>query len=30
VFTGLDRLKDGAVIQPQKISMDSILKVKPL
>jgi hypothetical protein len=26
----LDRLQDGAVIQPQTISMDSILKVKPL
>lgn len=30
VFTGLDRLKDGAVIQPQRISMDSVLKAKPL
>jgi membrane fusion protein (multidrug efflux system) len=30
VYTGLDRLQDGAVIQPQFISMDSILKVRPL
>src|SRR5258706_1496118 len=30
VYTGLDRLQDGAVIQPQFISMDSLLKVKPL
>jgi membrane fusion protein (multidrug efflux system) len=30
VYTGLDRLQDGAVIQPQLISMDSLLKIKPL
>lgn len=30
VFAGLDRLKDGAVIQPQRMSMDSVLKAKPL
>ncbi|PUZ29943.1 efflux RND transporter periplasmic adaptor subunit [Chitinophaga costaii] len=30
VFTGLDRLHDGAVIQPQPISLDSLLKTKPL
>ena len=30
VYSGLDRLQDGAVIQPQIITMDSILKVKPL
>ena len=30
VYTGLDRLRDGAVIQPQNMSMDSLLKVKPL
>jgi membrane fusion protein (multidrug efflux system) len=30
VYTGLDRLRDGAVIQPQPISMDSIVKVKPI
>ena len=30
VYSGLDRLQDGAVIQPQPISMDSILKAKPL
>jgi membrane fusion protein (multidrug efflux system) len=30
VYTGLDRLKDGTVIQPQNMSMDSLLKVKPL
>jgi membrane fusion protein, multidrug efflux system len=29
VYTGLDRLKDGSVINPQKMSMDSLLKVKP-
>lgn len=30
VYSGLDRLQDGAVIQPQPVSMDSILKAKPL
>jgi len=30
VFTGLDRLRDGIVIIPQPISMDSILKARPL
>jgi membrane fusion protein (multidrug efflux system) len=30
VYTGLDRLRDGAVIQPQLISMDSVLRAKPL
>ena len=30
VYTGLDRLRDGAVIAPQNISMDSLLKLKPL
>lgn len=30
VYAGLDRLQDGAVIQPQIITMDSLLKVKPL
>lgn len=30
VYTGLDRLKDGAVIHPQPISMDSLLKAKPM
>lgn len=30
VYTGLDRLQDGAVIAPQPMSMDSLLKVKPL
>ena len=30
VYSGLDRLQDGAVIQPQIISMDSLLKTKPL
>jgi membrane fusion protein (multidrug efflux system) len=30
VYTGLDRLQDGAVIVPQPMSMDSLLKVKPL
>jgi membrane fusion protein, multidrug efflux system len=30
VYTGLDRLQDGAVIQPQIITMDSLLKVTPL
>lgn len=30
VYTGLERLKDGAVIQPQPISMDSLLKAKPM
>jgi membrane fusion protein (multidrug efflux system) len=30
VYSGLDRLQDGAVIQPQAISMDSVLKLHPL
>jgi membrane fusion protein (multidrug efflux system) len=30
VYSGLGRLQDGALIQPQTISMDSILKAKPL
>jgi membrane fusion protein, multidrug efflux system len=30
VYAGLDRLQAGAVIQPQIITMDSLLKVKPL
>ncbi|MHA4810075.1 efflux RND transporter periplasmic adaptor subunit [Flavitalea flava] len=30
VYTGMDRLRDGMVIVPQKMSMDSILKVRPL
>lgn len=30
VYAGLDRLQDGAVIQPQIITMDSLIKVNPL
>lgn len=30
VYSGLDRLKDGAVIQPQPVSIDSLLKANPL
>jgi membrane fusion protein, multidrug efflux system len=30
VYSGLDRLRDGAVIQPLPISMDSLLKTNPL
>jgi membrane fusion protein (multidrug efflux system) len=30
VYTGLDRLRDGAVIAPQPITIDSLLKAKPL
>jgi membrane fusion protein (multidrug efflux system) len=30
VYTGLDRLRDGVVIVPQPMSMDSLLKAKPL
>jgi len=30
VFAGLDRLKDGAAIQPQLLSLDSIIKANPL
>ena len=30
VFTGLDRLRDGVVIVPQPMSMDSLLKAEPL
>ena len=30
VYTGLERLHDGMVIEPQKISMDSLLKVRAL
>jgi len=29
VYSGLDRLRDGVVIKPQAISMDSLLKVNP-
>ncbi len=30
VYSGIDRLQDGAIINPQPITMDSILKVQPL
>jgi membrane fusion protein (multidrug efflux system) len=30
VYTGLERLRDGAVIQPQPMSMDSLLKARPM
>jgi len=30
VYTGLERLRDGAVIQPRPISMDSLLRVRPM
>ncbi|PSL23789.1 efflux RND transporter periplasmic adaptor subunit [Chitinophaga ginsengisoli] len=30
VYTGLDRLRDGVVIQPEPMSLDSLLKVRPL
>ncbi|HJT72582.1 MAG TPA: efflux RND transporter periplasmic adaptor subunit [Chitinophaga sp.] len=30
VYTGLDRLRDGAVIAPETISLDSLLKARPL
>ncbi len=30
VYSGLDRLREGAIIQPQPISMDSLLKANPL
>lgn len=30
VYSGLDRLRDGAIIQPQPLSMDSLLKASPL
>lgn len=30
VYTGLDRLRDGAVIVPQPIKLDSLLKASPL
>jgi membrane fusion protein, multidrug efflux system len=30
VYSGLDRLRDGAVIQPNPISIDSVLQQKPL
>jgi membrane fusion protein (multidrug efflux system) len=30
VYTGLERLRDGAVIQPRLISMDSLLRVRPM
>jgi len=30
VYTGLDRLREGAVIQPQPMSMDSLLKARPM
>jgi membrane fusion protein (multidrug efflux system) len=30
VYAGFDRLKDGAIIQPQMLSLDSIIKARPL
>lgn len=30
VYTGLERLRDGAVIIPQQMSMDSLLKARPM
>ncbi len=30
VYTGLDKLKDGAVIRPESMSMDSLLQARPL
>jgi len=30
VYAGLDRLRDGAVIQPQPMSLDSLLKIRPM
>lgn len=30
VYAGLNRLRDGAVIKPQEISMDSLLRVNPI
>jgi membrane fusion protein (multidrug efflux system) len=30
VYTGLDRLRDGAIIIPQPMSMDSLLKARPM
>src|SRR5258706_4678632 len=30
VYTGLNRLREGAVIQPKPMSMDSLLKARPL
>ncbi len=30
VYSGVDRLRDGAVIQPQPMSLDSLLKVRPM
>lgn len=30
VYSGLDRLRDGAVIQPQPMSLDSLIKTRPL
>jgi len=30
VYTGLDRLREGAAIQPQPMSMDSLLKARPM
>lgn len=30
VYTGLDHLRDGAVIAPQPMSLDSLLKVRPM
>jgi membrane fusion protein, multidrug efflux system len=30
VYAGLDRLRDGAVIKPEPMSLDSLLKIRPL
>jgi membrane fusion protein (multidrug efflux system) len=30
VYSGVDRLRDGTVIQPQPMSLDSLLQVRPM
>jgi membrane fusion protein (multidrug efflux system) len=30
VYAGVDRLRDGVAIQPQPMSLDSLLKVRPM
>jgi membrane fusion protein (multidrug efflux system) len=30
IYSGVDRLRDGTVVQPQPMSLDSLLKVRPI
>ena len=30
VYSGVDRLRDGAIVQPLPMSLDSLMKVRPM